>query len=494
MAVGDNSVAELAAVASGQVIPGSSLPAPVRDVTHDSRQAGEGTLFVAMAGALADGHDFISDAVDRGSDTVCVTRPVETTATQIVVDETRKAIGPLSSHVQGAPSADLRVIGVTGTNGKTTVTHYLDSLASSAGVTTGLIGTIETRVAGVKKESIHTTPEAPDFQRLLAEMRDEGVDLVSTEVSSHALELGRVRATSFAVAAFTNLSQDHLDFHGDMSSYLAAKRRLFEEYEVGSAVINIDDPAGVGIARSYSGDLVTVGDQGDVQVTSVTPTPHGTSFTMLSPWGEASTHGPVISRFNLENLVMASTCALAAGLGFDEVIAGIESVNRVPGRFELIETTSGFSVVVDYAHTPEGIAKAIEASRSITQGRVIVVVGAGGDRDRDKRPLMGAATLKADVTVITSDNPRSEDPASIVAEVVAGADPTHAAAIVDRREAIEHAIGEAGHGDMVLVLGRGHEPSQDIDGEKVPFDDRAVVREILGQTAESQPPSGSMDR
>jgi UDP-N-acetylmuramoyl-L-alanyl-D-glutamate--2,6-diaminopimelate ligase len=378
------------------------------------------------------------------------------------------------------------VIGVTGTDGKTTVTHYVESISSGAGLSTGLVGTIRTRYAGKSVESERTTPEASDFQRLLADMRDAGVTVAAVEVSSHALALRRVAGTRFDVAAFTNLSQDHLDFHGDMASYLAVKRSLFEEYQVGTAVVNIDDPAGAAIARSHRGDLVTVGGDGDVRVEERSPQQSGTSFTLVTPWGSGTVTAPVMGEFNVDNAALAAASCLCAGIDFDLVIAGLEDLSPVPGRFEIISRGDPVTVIVDYAHTPRGISEAIDAARAITQGRVIALGGAGGDRDREKRPMMGRALSEADLVVVTSDNPRSEEPEAIIAEVSSGLAPgTDAMVIVDRGSAIAAAVAAAREGDLILVLGRGHEPMQDAGGERRPFDDRQVVREALADLPKS---------
>lgn len=490
-------VRDLAGVVGGALDgPESGLDTLVKDVTHDSRQTGPGCLFVAIEGATADGHAFVGDAVAAGSPAVCVSHSTGSGVPEIVVDDTRRALGPLAAAVHDDPSAVMSVIGITGTNGKTTVAHYVGSIGSAAGVTTGVIGTIHTKLDDTEIESVRTTPEASDFQRLLADMRDRGAEMVAVEVSSHGLEMGRVRATHFEVAAFTNLSQDHLDFHGDMGRYLAAKRRLFEEYDVGTAVINIDDPTGAEIGAGFKGELITVGKDGDVRVSDRRTMDGGTSFRLATPSGAAEVYAPLVGEFNVDNAALAAGCALGAGLEFDDVVAGLESLTGVPGRFEAVSGDDPILVIVDYAHTPEGISKAIAAAREIGRERVIALVGAGGDRDRDKRPLMGAAASAADLAIITSDNPRSEDPEEITRSVLAGVTPeTDVIYELDRRAAIDRAIGAAADGDVVLILGRGHEPAQEIGGERLPFDDREVARESLTdrrRSAGSGPKSGSI--
>lgn len=461
----------------------------VTDVTHDSRHAGDGTLYVAVRGSHFDGHDFVSGAVAAGSNAVCVDHFTGSGVTELEVVDTREVMGPLSASVHGDPSATVAVVGVTGTNGKTTVTHYVESITANAGRTPGLIGTVDTRVGEHELTSERTTPEATDFQRLLAEMRDLGADVIAAEISSHALELGRVSATRFAVAAFTNLSQDHLDFHGDMASYRAAKERLFSEYEVGTAVVNVADPVGRGIASVARMPVIRVGPDADLWVENLTTSFEGTVFDMVVFGERHPVSAPLIGAFNVENAMIAAGCCLALGLSVDEVVAGLGLLGPVPGRFELVSGAFPIRVVVDYAHTPEGIRQAISVARDLATGRVIAVFGAGGDRDRDKRPLMGRAAIEADLAVLTSDNPRSEDPDAILRDVMSGIEGSEIIAEVDRRRAIEHAIRAASPGDVVLILGKGHETGQEIGDRVLPFDDKVVVGELLDRIVRS-PDSG----
>jgi UDP-N-acetylmuramoyl-L-alanyl-D-glutamate--2,6-diaminopimelate ligase len=496
MASRDKTLSALARLVSGGVT-GIGNPM-VGDVTHDSRAVTPGTMYVALRGANVDGHRFVGEAEGRGAVAVCVDHDTGAGVPQIVVEDTRAVLGELAAAIHDHPSTSLAVIGVTGTNGKTTVTHYIESIAGMCGLVTGLIGTIHTRYAGHVVESSMTTPEASEFQRLLGEMRDAGVALVASEVSSHALEFGRVAATRFAVAAFTNLSQDHLDFHGDMDSYRAAKERLFSDYEVGTAVINVDDPVGADIAAGYPRDLIGVGAGADVSVGAVTSRHRQTEFTHDTPWGARTVEAPVIGGFNVTTLVMAATCCVAAGLDFDDVVSAMPNVEGVPGRYEVVSGSDPIVVIVDYAHTPEAVATAVETARGLGSGRVIGLIGAGGDRDRAKRPDMGSAISRADFAVVTSDNPRSEVPETIVAEVMAGVDPGSAHTVeIDRRAAIDIAIDAADDGDVVLIMGRGHEPFQQVSGERLPFDDREVSAASLARrrkSAESGPGSGSMTR
>lgn len=488
-------MSELAELVSARLDGGGS--ALVTDITHDSRRVSPGSMYVALVGRSFDGHDYVGDAVGRGAVAVCVERRTDSGVPELVVDDSRAVLGDLSASVYDHPSHSMSVIGVTGTNGKTTVTHYIDSIAHHTGRVTGLVGTIRTRIAGDEIPAAMTTPEASEFQRLLADMRDSGVSLVSAEVSSHALEFGRVKATRFAVAAFTNLSQDHLDFHGNMESYRAAKRRLFTDYEIGTAVFNIDDPVGAEFATGYPGHRITVGKGGDVSVHDVRPQVGGhTRFHLETPWGGADVAVPVVGMFNIVNLAIAAACCVPAGLDFSAVAQALPHVAGVPGRFEMVSGDDPIKVIVDYAHTPEAVVRAVDAGRALTGGRIIALLGAGGERDRAKRPAMGAALSAADLAIVTSDNPRSEKPEMIMAEVLRGVDPDRQRLVeVDRRRAIDMAIEQAEDGDVVLVLGRGHEPNQEIAGKKVPFDDRVVASEALirrRKSAGNQGGSGSI--
>jgi UDP-N-acetylmuramoyl-L-alanyl-D-glutamate--2,6-diaminopimelate ligase len=468
----------------------------VVDVTHDSRHAGPGVLYVAVRGASHDGHAFLGAVREAGSNAAVVDHLTEAPITQLVVDDTRRVMGPLAATVHGEPSRALAVVGVTGTNGKTTVTHFVESIAAHAGRVPGLIGTVHTRVGDTALVSERTTPEATDFQRLLADMRDLGADLVAAEVSSHALELGRVSATRFEVAAFTNLSQDHLDFHGDMGSYRRAKERLFREYELGTSVINVGDPVGAEIAAWVEGPKIFVGPGGDLWVEEAATSFEGTVFDLVGDGTRARVRTGVIGAFNVENALVAAGCCLAIGLTMDQVVSGLGALGPVTGRFEPISGDAPIKVVVDYAHTPEGISQAVAVAKGLARGRVIAVFGAGGDRDREKRPLMGAAASAADVAVATSDNPRSEDPDQIIAEMVAGMrSGVNTIVEPDRRRAIAAALDEAEAGDVVLVLGKGHETGQEVKGVIHPFDDHDVAREALARrlgATDYSPDSGSM--
>ncbi len=448
----------------------------VTDATHDSRRVQPGSLYIAISGQRFDGHDHAGTAVMAGARGLVVERVLPLEVPQIEVTDARRAMAPISVRIQGHPSSQVAVVGVTGTNGKTTVTHLLESIALTSTRRCGLIGTIETRIGSRQIPNPHTTPEATDFQRLLRTMVDEGADLVACEVSSHSLALGRVAGTTFAVGAFTNLSQDHLDFHGSIESYFEAKATLFDM--AAARVICIEDSFGARLAARHP-DSLLVGGRGEVRATEVSGDSRGTSFRLHLPDGSVETRIGIPGRFNLTNALVAAGAASLVGFDPPQIAAGLSRLTSVPGRFENVATESAIDVIVDYAHTPDGIANVIATARSLTSGRVIAVIGAGGDRDRGKRPHMGGAASAADLVVVTSDNPRGEDSEAIIDQIIAGVDTPAVIRVTDRRQAISTALGSAADGDIVLILGKGHETGQEIAGIVRPFDDRVVAREVL---------------
>jgi UDP-N-acetylmuramoyl-L-alanyl-D-glutamate--2,6-diaminopimelate ligase len=452
----------------------------VWDVTHDSRSAGPGTLFVAIRGFRVDGHRFVSDALDAGA-AVCVEEEPER-GPALVVADTRAALGSLASEVHGRPSEEIALVGVTGTNGKTTVTHMLETIVVAAGLKPGLVGTVGARIGGEPVPAERTTPEASDLQRMLARMVAAGVQVAAVEVSSHALALGRVAGTRFEIVAFTNLSQDHLDFHGSMEAYERVKQSLFVPSYAGRAVVWIDDPAGERLAASTPLPVIRVGlaAGADVTASGLRLGFRGSEFTLTAGEDRVEIHLPLAGDFNVSNAMVAAACAAELGIPWGDVAAGLGRVCVVPGRFETVDVGGGVTAVVDYAHTPDGIAAVVDTARRLAgEGRIIVVVGAGGDRDRSKRPHMGRAAAGADLAILTSDNPRSEDPEAILDEVAAGAAGGRGRVHrePDRRAAIRYALGEAAPGDVVLVLGKGHEQGQEFSDRTVSFDDRKVVRQ-----------------
>ena len=471
----------LSAVAAA--VPGAEIHGdasiPVGEAAFDSRQVVPGALFFCVRGAHADGHDFARDASRSGAPALVVERWLDVDLPQILVPSARQAMGPMSAVVFGEPARSLTIVGVTGTNGKTTVVHLLDAVLHAAGHRTGAIGTVGAHVAGEPIPLARTTPEAPDLQRLLGRMRDAGVTTVAMEVSSHALDQSRVDGVVFDAAVFTNLSQDHLDHHGSMESYFAAKASLFAPDRTERALLNLDDPWGRRLL-DVPVPVTTFGlaAEADVRAEDVRASVDGLAFRV----GGREVKSPLRGAFNVSNCLAAIASSRVIGVDAEHAIRGLASAGQVSGRMEPVDGGQDFLVVVDYAHTPDSIRTVLAAARPLATGRVIVVFGCGGDRDRAKRfPMGAAATEGADLTVITTDNPRSEDPNGIIAEVKRGAEASGGRYVVepDRRTAIRLALREARPGDVVVVAGKGHEAEQELAGGPVPFDDRVVVREEL---------------
>jgi UDP-N-acetylmuramoyl-L-alanyl-D-glutamate--2,6-diaminopimelate ligase len=459
-------LADLAPARAGRIV--GDPAATVTGMTHDSRRVGPGTLFACVRGAHHDGHDFAPAAVAAGANGVLVDHQLDLPATQLVVDDVRLAMGPVAATLNGHPSRAMTVVGITGTNGKTTTAHLLAAITQAAGMPTKVIGTLSGQ---------HTTPEAPDLQAQLADAREAGIAAVAMEVSSHAMAMHRADGTWFAAAVFTNLGTDHLDLHGTVEEYFRAKAGLFTPGMAAVGVTNVDDAHGRLLADAAPIEMVpfSLDDIADIEVAADRHayTWHGRRITV-----------GLGGAFNMANSLAAATVASVLGIDDDDIVAGLAAAAPVPGRFELIAGAAGRpAVIVDYAHTPDGLEQVIAAARGVSLGRVIVVFGAGGDRDHAKRPAMGAvAGALADRVVVTSDNPRSEDPAAILSDVISGVAPADRAKVEvepDRRVAIAAAISEAGDDDVVVVAGKGHETTQTIGDRIVPFDDRAVVRELL---------------
>jgi UDP-N-acetylmuramoyl-L-alanyl-D-glutamate--2,6-diaminopimelate ligase len=449
------------------------------DLAYDNRAAGPGTLFFCVPGFTRDGHEFAPDAVARGAAALVVERPLGLGVPEVQVESVRAAMAPAAARLAGDPTAKLRVVGVTGTNGKTTTCFLVRDLLEAGGIQTGLLGTVTSFVGGEERVTQRTTPEAIDLQRTFAEMVDGGDAACAMEVSSHALELARAGAVHWDVAVFTNLTQDHLDFHPDMEAYFAAKRRLFEAGPR-VAVINVDDPYGRRLAEDLDDGIELVpyalADAEDLRIDFT-----GSRFRLDGV--ELGTPHP--GAFNVLNCLAAIHAARALGVGDEVIAATLPRLGRVPGRFEPVDEGQDFAVIVDYSHTPDSLDNVLRAARDLAgDARVLCVFGAGGDRDRGKRPEMGRiAAALADVAIVTSDNPRSEDPEAIIREILAGM-AGEAAWLVDRREAIERAVGEARAGDVLVIAGKGHEQGQELaGGVKVPFDDVAVARDALRSVA-----------
>ena len=452
--------------------------AEITAVTYRADAAVPGALHVCVPGHTADGHDFAAEAVRRGAAALVVERELDLGVTQLVVESSRRAMAAAADAFYGHPSAALDVVGITGTNGKTTTAFLLHAVLEAAGRRAGLLGTVEQRVGGRVEPVVRTTPESVDLQAVLRRMADAGDTACVMEVSSHALQLDRAAGVRFAAAAFTNLTQDHLDFHADMEHYYRAKARLFES---APAAINIGDPYGRRLAGEAGGPVLTYAradPEAAVRPQAVEIGEGGViSLIAATPRGPLPLDVRLRGGFNVENVLCAVAVAEVLELPHAAVRAGIAAVPGVPGRFEPVEAGQPFTVLVDYAHTPDGLENLLRSAREITSGRLICVFGCGGDRDRGKRPLMGAVVRRlADAAIVTSDNPRSEDPAAIIAEITAGFDMDVEA---DRRTAIERAVGMAGPSDVVVIAGKGHEQGQEQAGRIVPFDDREVAREAL---------------
>jgi UDP-N-acetylmuramoyl-L-alanyl-D-glutamate--2,6-diaminopimelate ligase len=479
-------LAPLAVAAGGEVRGDANTT--VTDVVLDTRDVAAGTLFSCVPGARVDGHDFAAKALELGAAALCVERPLDVVAPQLLVPSVRAALPALAAAFWDSPSDRLDLVGITGTNGKTTSTYMIEAIARAAGRVPGVIGTVEIRIGDDRRPVAHTTPEAPDLQRLLAEMAEAGVGLAAMEVSSHGLALGRVDRTRFRAAVFTNLTQDHLDFHPTMADYFEAKARLFTPNFTDVGVVNIDDEWGRRLAAEAGVPVTTTGTGPDATWRAVDLEVNltGTSFTVVAPAGERRVKLNLAGRFNVANALGAMAAAAHLGIDLDTAATGLEALAGVPGRFERVDGGQPFTVLVDYSHTPDSLENALLAAREIAGGNhVVAVFGCGGDRDRAKRPIMGAiAGRLADLAIVTSDNPRSEDPDAIVAEVAAGTRETAAEGawrvITDRRAAIRDGLAAARAGDVVLLAGKGHEQGQEFaGGHKIPFDDRTVAAEEL---------------
>jgi len=474
-----------------------ALPAEDRSVTgiaYDSRRVERGFLFVAVKGFKTDGHLYIQDAVNRGAAAVVMQQdlPVPGDAVKILAPDTRRLLPQLSARFFGYPARKMKMIGVTGTNGKTTTTNLIENIYRAHGVKTGLIGTIHNRIGNRVLAVEHTTPESTDLQSLLAQMTGAGVEAVIMEVSSHALALRRVDQCEFDTAVFTNLTQDHLDFHGSMEDYLAAKLVLFEQlgrdaYKTGpkQAVVNADDPAAKRIKAACTVPVITYGikRQADISAADVKISTRGVSFTAVLDGEAMPLNLKMTARFNVYNSLAAIAAGIAAGIPPATIKGALEGVSGVPGRFELVDRGQSFAVVIDYAHTPDGLENVLSTAREVSKGKVIAVFGCGGDRDRTKRPLMGEIAVRlSSLAVVTSDNPRSENPLNIINDIMTGVQRVPEAVyqvIPDRRQAIDWAVRAAGPGDVVVIAGKGHEDYQIIGDRRLHFDDREVAAAVL---------------
>jgi UDP-N-acetylmuramoyl-L-alanyl-D-glutamate--2,6-diaminopimelate ligase len=454
----------------------------IRGLGYDHRLVRPGLLFFCVRGFTRDGHDFAQDALQHGAAALVVDHRLPLEVPQVVVPDVRAAMAPAAARFYGDPTASLQVAGVTGTNGKTTTAYLIRSLLEAGGRQTGLLGTVTSIIGGAEHPVERTTPEAIELQRIFREMVDGGDVACAMEVSSHALELHRADAIHFEVGVFTNLTQDHLDFHPTMEDYFLAKRKLFSELTPRHAVINVDDPYGRRLAQEVDGALTFGIDSDDAayRACDLETGLAGSTFALTTSAGTQTVRSPLRGRFNVLNVLGAIAAVRAMGVELATILDAVAHAGQVPGRFEPVDEGQPFAVLVDYAHTPDSLENVLQAARNLTHDRLHVVFGCGGDRDRGKRPLMGEIAARlADHVIVTSDNPRSEDPEAIIEEILAGIDrPVEHDA--DRRAAIGSAIAAAGAGDVVVIAGKGHEQGQEFaDGRKLPFDDVAVAREAL---------------
>ncbi len=473
-----------------------TLERNIEAVFYDSRKVGPQGLFVAMPGVRHDGSQFIKEALHRQAAAYITEAPVDQLlelnaglqdATAIIVEDSRHALAWVAARFYGHPSRQMSLVGITGTNGKTTLTYLLESIFNEAGNRSGVIGSINYRYPGNTASAPMTTPEALDINRLLTEMLAHDTAHCFMEVSSHALALKRVRELSFTVAVFTNLTRDHLDYHKSFEHYKASKKELFKDCAVKKQVINTDDPVGREIVQETTRSTLTTGiDQpADVRAENCRVSVDGIRFTLKTPNGTVAIQSSLLGRHNIYNLLSASAVALSEGLSLEVIAQGLRALSSVPGRFEKIQLGQDFTVAVDYAHTDDALSNVLRAAREIARNRVIVVFGCGGDRDPGKRPLMGRVALElSDLAIITSDNPRTEDPDQIIGQICAGF-PAGVQLEKDyilrpqRREAIEFAVNHAQAGDLVLIAGKGHETYQILNTGTIAFDDREVAAEAL---------------
>jgi len=472
--------------------------AQATDVTHDSRQAKPGTLFVAIKGHTMDGHRFVDDVIRRGAVGIIseYDPPSGFDGAWLKVKDAREALAKAASVIYGEPSHNLDLIGVTGTNGKTTTTYLCFALAEAAGIKPAMLTTVEYRIGEKSEEAVRTTPEASDTNKFLRDAVDSGCKMAAMEASSQAIDLHRCDWLRFKVAIFTNLTQDHLDYHHTMDNYFDAKKRLFDGRlgeKPGSCVVNIDDEWGVKLVDELRGNgqrVVTTSQKADADLTAENidvSLIKGTSFLLRTPKGDVNITSPLVGRPHVYNMLSAAGAALELGYDLDSIKKGLGKCVGAPGRFERVPNDSDFAVVVDYAHTDDALLNTLKTARDLTTGRIITVFGCGGDRDKTKRQPMGrVAGQSSDFVIITSDNPRTEDPLKIIQEIEIGVKETGTEylAISDRRQGIFEAVAKARSGDVVIIAGKGHETYQLIDNEKFHFDDREVAAEALAKLAE----------
>lgn len=461
----------------------------ISSIENDSRNVTKGSLFICIKGFTVDGHNYASSAVKNGASAVIAEKNLDLSVPVIIVPDTKRAMAILSDAYYEQPSKKLQLIGITGTNGKTTTSHIIEKLLADSGKKMGLIGTMYMKMDGIKYDVKNTTPESLTLQRIFNQMVGAGIESAVMEVSSHALHEGRVHGCDFDIAVFTNLTQDHLDYHKTMDEYRSAKCLLFAQ--LGSAfqhkypkyaIINVDDPASKVYIKSTSAHILTYGidHHADLQATHIQMTSTGTTFELLSPFGKHQVKMQLIGRFSVYNVLAGIGAGIASGLQIEKIIHSIEEVEGVSGRFETVDAGQNFTVIVDYAHTPDSLENALKTVKQFAEKRIFVIVGCGGDRDRSKRGLMAdiACRYSSDA-IFTSDNPRSEDPLEILLDMEEGVKGKPYQKIIDRKEAIRYAVKAAGEGDVILIAGKGHETYQLIGNQILHFDDRLVAKEAI---------------
>jgi len=461
----------------------------ITTIEMDSRKVSPGSLFACVKGERFDGHDYAAEAVARGAKALLAERELSIDVPMIIVKDVRRTMAILADRLYGHPSRDLSVIGVTGTNGKTTVTHLIKAIQDEANVPTGLIGTLGIKYRDKTVDLGNTTPEAPVLHRAFREMVDHDIKSAVMEVSSHSLVQGRVRGCDFNIAVFTNLSQDHLDYHKTMEAYLHAKSLLFSQlgntYDTGclkASVLNNDDPASETLKAATAVPVWTYGidQEADFMAKNIRMTPSGTRFDMVTPSGDVAISVKLVGKFNVYNALAAACACTLNGISLTQIKTALEKVEGISGRFETVDGPQPFTVIVDYSHTPDSLANALQAIREFARKRVITVVGCGGDRDRTKRPIMAKVAVDhSDIAIFTSDNPRTEDPEAILRDMEKGVPERSYRKISDRREAITEAVHLAEAGDIVLIAGKGHETYQIIGQKVIDFDDRLVAKEAI---------------
>lgn len=461
----------------------------ITSIENDNRKVQKGSLFICIKGYTVDGHDFAESAVENGACAVLAERPLALNVPVIIVKDTYRAMAVLADAFYSQPTKKLQLIGITGTNGKTTTSHLIEKILADAGKKTGLIGTMYTKIGSRKIETKNTTPESLTLQKTFRQMVDEGVESAVMEVSSHALDMGRVHGCDYDIAVFTNLTQDHLDYHHTMEDYKRAKSLLFSQlgntYDLRNpkyAVLNADDEASEVYRKSTAAHVVTYGidADADIRAEKIRMASSGTMFDLVTPMGSYPVHIKLVGKFSVYNVLASAAAALVSGVPINGIIQSLEAIEGVPGRFELVNAGQNFTVIVDYAHTPDSLENVLKTVEQFAQKKVFVVVGCGGDRDRTKRPIMAQIACRFSTDpIFTSDNPRSEDPIAILRDMEEGVKGEEYLVIPDRKEAITHAVNNASDGDVLLIAGKGHETYQIIGNQVYDFDDRLVAKEAI---------------